>query len=502
MAIVSISRVQVRRGLRTDLPNNLNEGELGFCLDTRQLFIGNGPGFGGNTELLTQYSDTTGALNITGQLIAGTLPDQNINITSIGNSNVVISNLVVTGSTAGVTTNYVPPETGGQLRTQQDKLHDIPSLKDWAAIGDGSTDNTIAVQYAEQAAEIVFVPQGRYVTALSANAVVQTAFWGPGQIVLGGFGQARNRAVINSEVTDTTQNIGQYFDQGWDRAISTQYVRVSNLVGQTATYNRTLDTAAMTGQLYDYAGGINVSANTTINGRTFAAANFIRTWHSGQGDVSVWNVTGTQTSTNTNATYVDALPKTQIMQANLVAAISNVQLAGSTISFVDQNFDISVVGNQTTYNRNIGTASLSKHWIHDRPTSTGLVTADVAYNPVGNWSKLWDATGATLDINQAAIVLSANQRIYFNAVNSGDAQGNMFGATNLGNVTVKYNNSTASLDFTVGSNVVISLTQLGKIISNSLAQTNSFTNDAAAAAGNVQIGEFYRSGSAVMIRVS
>ena len=502
MAIVSISRVQVRRGLRTDLPNNLNEGELGFCLDTRQLFIGNGPGFGGNTELLTVLSDTTGALNISNQTITGTLPDQNINITSIGNSNIVISNLVVTGTTAGVTTNYLAPETGSVLRTQQDKLHDIPSLKDWAATGDGTTDNTIAVQLANSANEPIFVPAGRYQTALAANVVQQSTFWGTGQIVLGGFGQARARSVITTEVPDAQQTINQYFDTGWDKAIATQYTRVSNLVGQTASVARTLDTAAMTGQVYDYAGGINVSSNTVINGRTYAAANFIRTWHSGQGDLSVWNYTGTQTSTNPAATYVDAMPKTQIMQANLVAAISNIQLAGSTISFVDQNFDISVVGNQTNYNRNVGTASLAKHWIHDRPTSTGLVTADVAYNPIGSWSKLWDATGATLDVNQAAILLSANQKIYFNAVNAGDAQGNLYGATSPGNVNVKYNSMTSSLDFTVGANVVISLTQLGNIISNSLAQTSSFADDAAAATGNVQIGQFYRSGSTVMIRVN
>ena len=33
------------------MPENLAEGELGYCLDTKELFIGNGPGFGGNTLL-------------------------------------------------------------------------------------------------------------------------------------------------------------------------------------------------------------------------------------------------------------------------------------------------------------------------------------------------------------------------------------------------------------------------------------------------------------------
>lgn len=61
MAIVQISRITNRRGLQQDLPQ-LAPGELGWCLDTRLLFIGNGtieegsPAVG-NTEVLTEYSN-------------------------------------------------------------------------------------------------------------------------------------------------------------------------------------------------------------------------------------------------------------------------------------------------------------------------------------------------------------------------------------------------------------------------------------------------------------
>lgn len=56
MVITTISRIQHRRGLLADLPQNLSEGEFGWCLDTRELFIGNGPGYGGNSEILTEHS--------------------------------------------------------------------------------------------------------------------------------------------------------------------------------------------------------------------------------------------------------------------------------------------------------------------------------------------------------------------------------------------------------------------------------------------------------------
>lgn len=60
MAVIQISRIQHRRGLQADLPN-LASAELGWSVDTRKLYIGNGtieegaPSLG-KTEVLTQYS--------------------------------------------------------------------------------------------------------------------------------------------------------------------------------------------------------------------------------------------------------------------------------------------------------------------------------------------------------------------------------------------------------------------------------------------------------------
>ena len=60
MPIVQISRIQHRRGKRTDLPQ-LAAGELGWVIDEQRLFIGNGtvadgaPAVG-NTEIVTSGS--------------------------------------------------------------------------------------------------------------------------------------------------------------------------------------------------------------------------------------------------------------------------------------------------------------------------------------------------------------------------------------------------------------------------------------------------------------
>jgi hypothetical protein len=55
--VVQISRIQIRRGIATDLPQ-LAAGELGWAIDEQKLYIGNGtvadgaPAVG-NTEVLT-----------------------------------------------------------------------------------------------------------------------------------------------------------------------------------------------------------------------------------------------------------------------------------------------------------------------------------------------------------------------------------------------------------------------------------------------------------------
>lgn len=111
MAITSISRMQQRRGLRSDLPVSLSEGELGWCLDTRQLFIGNSPGYGGNTEILTEQSENA-------QLITNKFK----------------------ASTSTIASAITRPIAF--------KLNDYASVKDFGAVGDGVTDDTAAINSA------------------------------------------------------------------------------------------------------------------------------------------------------------------------------------------------------------------------------------------------------------------------------------------------------------------------------------------------------------------
>lgn len=76
---------------------------------------------------------------------------------------------------------FLQTAAGAVPRTAEQKMRDIVSLRDFGAVGDGSTDDTIAVQAAfDSGTGAIFAPEGEYV--VSAVNATDIYLFGPGTI--------------------------------------------------------------------------------------------------------------------------------------------------------------------------------------------------------------------------------------------------------------------------------------------------------------------------------
>jgi hypothetical protein len=124
MAVIQISRIQHRRGLEQDFPQ-LASAELGWSVDTRRLFIGNGTlpegaPTEGVTEILTEYTDIL----------------------------TLLRTYTYRGEAGGTVIQTGPSALSPIVRTIQEKLDDVVSVRDFGAVGDGTTDDTEAINRA------------------------------------------------------------------------------------------------------------------------------------------------------------------------------------------------------------------------------------------------------------------------------------------------------------------------------------------------------------------
>jgi len=149
VAILQISRITQRKGLAQDLPAPLAGAELGWAIDERKLYIGNGElaegaPVVGNTEVLTEFSDLLS----------------------------YVTAYTYQGDAAGYTVQT--GATSGSPATQsiQSRLDSYAIVTDFGVTGDGVTDDTAAINRAlyqlycrqnnTQVRRSLFFPAGTY----------------------------------------------------------------------------------------------------------------------------------------------------------------------------------------------------------------------------------------------------------------------------------------------------------------------------------------------------
>ena len=168
MAVVQISRIQVRRGKGTNGIPQLAGGEFGWAVDNRALYIGNGsvaegsPAVG-NTKIITEHDD----------------------LFTLANTYTYLN---------GVTVQTGPSTTSPIKRTLQSRLDEIVNIKSFGATGDGATDETVAIQRAidqlyinsstkgtEQSRVKLYIPAGIYKVSATIYLPPYTTIYGDGR---------------------------------------------------------------------------------------------------------------------------------------------------------------------------------------------------------------------------------------------------------------------------------------------------------------------------------
>lgn len=110
-----------------------------------------------------------------------TLPERNLRVNKAlgfdGDGNPVAVSLE--GSMAAP--DFTAVGTGAVTRTSHDKFSDTVSIKDFGAVGDGLTDDTLAIQQALAAHRAVFVPPGDYLITQPLVLGERQTLYGAGQ---------------------------------------------------------------------------------------------------------------------------------------------------------------------------------------------------------------------------------------------------------------------------------------------------------------------------------
>ena len=411
---------------------------------------------------------------------------------------------------------YDPPFTGGVTTTVENKLSQFVSINDFGGVGDGTTNDTAAVQAADAWGAHTYSPEGTYDTTLASNQI-EGPYWGGGQIR----DSSNNKrgpwfSAISSAPSPQGNDASP--DTAFNGDLSKNQIAMEHRITGVATLGQPTTGYKYTPEAYPYYGYLfNTSGwnqGTADNvGRTAAAFFRVKVDNYGQGDAVCYNATAFVTGTRAGSTDWLANPAASLFNGDMTAGADGVYLNPRELSLNDNGYDVACVGDVTNMIRTNGTGAKSTVWTGYRIQSTGGVPVNNIMSASGSFNTGIDFSMSGLDFgaNKAAISLKRNDRIYFN--NAATASGSLkadWATTVFNGDYITYSDSISGLILVVGGNARLQITTSDVTVDQARLSATSkvrftglgnYANDAAAAAGGVAINELYRNGSVVQIRV-
>lgn len=109
------------------------------------------------------------------------LPDKNIRAGKALGFNAQGDPIAISLEGSMAAPDFTASGTGASTRTNTDKHSDIVSIKDFGAVGDGITDDTVSIQNALSASNSIYIPNGSYLISNTIEFTSDKTLTGAGQ---------------------------------------------------------------------------------------------------------------------------------------------------------------------------------------------------------------------------------------------------------------------------------------------------------------------------------
>jgi hypothetical protein len=466
--------IRMKRGLKADLPV-LSEGEFGYCTDTQELFIG---GISANVHVGDSKAFGIIDANKDYGALGDGATDETATFTNIESSLGKIVYLEAgTYVVNGITLNkrYIglgKIKLNGKLEAPSyTYISTVPATGSNAGDYFGGDQSNIKAEYFEIAGSC----KASTITSNYFNWELQSHFtnlW----IDLGsgysGFTTETTGSNVSGQAVVNVRN-------------STMLaVGMPVLIGTDSYTILTINSATqvtMTSNLVNtYPAGTWLSKGNRTNFSDYMSQVF----HEAGGDAYSFNsrlVVGK--SPDADQTHFSYNATGGLLGGDNTATTDGVYIQGTEISLIGSNYqgdhDVAAIGDVRSFQRNNDTGNLGAVWVGRLDKSEGTKYCESVHTVAGKWLGGFDTIWADFGVNQAAIKLAPNHRIYFDGSGAADEAGYELWGANAGDSYIHYNAALSQMESIVDGVTAFSWTgtDLNMVGSVNITQQNLLNLD-------------------------
>lgn len=422
---------------------------------------------------------------VTGAKIAsGTITGSNIASNTVANSN--LANMAagtlkgsigggspsdLTGAQAESLLLFTQSGAGATQRTVNSILQEKwPSLEDFGAVCDGTTNDATALTNAAAAFSVVYLgppasSTGTKCKVSTLSTALTGRLFGENAQIVDGSGNQRayffSAISANQPYTATNENS---IDTAFNGNFTGSQFVIEHRISGALTLTQPTTGYVYSPWAYPIYGVMDVASNAGFNnstssnaGRTAAVVSRVNVKHHGNGDGVAYNCSGFVDGSKSGATNFLASPAVICMNGDMSAGAAGTYLNPLEWSLSDSGFDVAAIGEVVNLNRTVNTGALGVTWGGYTGQSNGSKAADWFMRATGPWNTGIDFTQANFGTNQTAAALLAGQRIYLNATSSGTY-------TNTpGGTWIDFNSGNSCVETVVGGKRTICLDTNGHV---------------------------------------